>query len=106
MCKGGGTLAHGGVKMLGFHDLHKWHAGHRVEEMNARYAFWMKQFAAQIVQGQAGRVAGENSTRFKTGFNVPVECTFDVGIFSDSFQDQIGVSDAVAVDIGDESIRS
>ena len=87
------------------HHFHQRHLRDRVEEMQAQEALRCGQPFAQLVQWNAGRVAGENFVALELRLHRGVQRTFGVGVFVDGLDGQIGFRHAAAFHVGAQAVR-
>ena len=87
------------------HHFHQRHLRDRVEEMQAQEALRCDQPFAQLVQWNAGRVAGENFVALELRLHRGVQRTFGVGVLVDGLDGQIGFRHAAAFHVGAQAVR-
>src|SRR6185312_12901064 len=80
-------------------DLQQAHVARGIEEVRAKPvpAEVLAESLGNTRHRQPARIRGYNAPRLARGFNLPEQGAFDLQVFSDSFNDPVGVGDELHV---------
>jgi len=91
------------VRFFIIDDLDQGHLGNRIEEMDANQALRFFQYRCDISQRYGGGIGCHHCTVFHLWLDAGKQLTFCIDIFKYGFNDDIGLADAFALNIGNQS---